>query len=64
MTSPTTVFDLSTPEKVEKLRVEAAKIERHLAKLKLYGFIPAERADLTRRRNRIIAALDTLKGEG
>ncbi len=59
MTEPTTVFDLS-PDKVVKLRRELASIERRLAKLNIYGPGPAERASLTRRRDRIIAALDTV----
>lgn len=59
MTDPTTVFDLSTPTKVEALRLELSAIVKLLAERE---FDDTARGILTRRRDRIIAALDTLEG--
>lgn len=61
MTEPTTVFDLSTPELIADGRAELAAI----AELLTEDWVgPIVRDRLTRRRDRIIAALDTLPSEG
>ena len=61
MTEPTTVFDLSTPTRVQAVRLELAAIVNLLAE---HEFADTVRDVLTRRRDRIIAALDTLPREG
>lgn len=54
MTEPTTSFDLSTPERIADRQAELTMINVLLG----VSMLPEERATLTRRRERILTALE------